>query len=292
MKARFFPMVCKNKDEGGGGQAAFIEDVLNVAPLVNEGDGFEDLDDPTKVNSNQDLDDPEKDNKPEALDAVDQTPEPEPTDENGIKGGSERTDADIIKGLQEEVMRLMELVKIDPLQQAVQENVAPQGSSAQTQEPAQQVVDNQTLQQYLTPEELDRVLDEPGLINTAISRALINLPQTMGAIIQNEVQKQLTITKAITDFYTVNDDLLPHSKYVQFIMAEQERLHKDVTYAEIFDLTAKECRKRLGLKSPNSMVDNKPNNGQQRPAFARGRQSGGKVTQEKYFDQNAADMFD
>ncbi len=300
MKTRFLGLICRNQGEGGSGEGApdltgtqkdLFDSLLNHVDGSDPTSGFDDFEDPNqKRGGAAELDDKPKEDKPEPAAEPTKTVPSEPA-LNTESTEIEPTQDDIIKGLQAEVMRLMDLVKIDPLNQQVQGNVNEPAQQTQTTQVQQTETDNNIVNQYLTPEELDRVLDEPGLINIALTRALTSVPQTMGSIIQMEVQKQLAVTKAVTDFYTLNDDLLPHAKYVQFIMAEQEMQHKDKTYSEIFDLTAKECRKRLGLKAP-SIMDNKANNGStEKPAFVKGGRTGGKVGQTQVFDENARDLF-
>ena len=159
-----------------------------------------------------------------------------------------------------------------------------------TQQP---ITAQSVLAPFLTAEELDEIIDKPELILTAIQRSNEHVMQQAKMMVSGEINRQIMITKAVTEFYDANKDLAPYASFVQHVMAEQEGKSQDKTYAQIFADTASECRKRLGLKPVAVTQQTKTNNGQPKPAFAGSRQSGGNRVQGKnvLFDENARDMF-
>ena len=161
------------------------------------------------------------------------------------------------------------MISADPKVQSVKQDVKETVGGQQSQVPpppgdatSQQVPQN--LKGFLTEDELDRIIDEPGLINVALERATQGFQQYIGQYVQNEVQRQLAVTKAVSDFYTVNEDLLPHARFVQYVMREIETTNPDKTYGEIFELSAKESRRRLGLSAKQPLK----NSDDRKPAFA------------------------
>lgn len=199
----------------------------------------------------------------------------------------EPAEEDYISVLREQIVKLTEQLGADPLRQSVQEQIPE--VEAQKAEAAKE---QKTLQSFLTPEELDRVIDEPDVLNRAFERAISVMQQNMQGVIQAEVNRQVMVSRAVTDFYTANQDLAPYGKFVQFVMAEIEQTNRDKTYAEIFEMTAKESRRRLGLGQSSTVPDRqKSQANQQRPAFAgskRGTQR--PAGKQEFFDPNAADM--
>lgn len=195
-------------------------------------------------------------------------------------------DLDNVTILREQIVKLTEQLSKDPLQQAVKENVSEPANSDET--PKKEL----KLENFLTAEELDRVIDEPDVLNKAFGRAISVIEQNIQGVIQAEVNRQIMVSRAVTDFYTANQDLAPYNKFVQFVMAEVEKSNPDKTYAEIFSMTANETRKRLGLGQSASAPDRqKSQTGGQRPAFAGSKKSTARpASKQEFFDPNAADM--
>lgn len=195
---------------------------------------------------------------------------------------------DYVAVLREQIVKLTEQLGADPLRQSVQEKVPERSEQSSEVAPKEQ----KTLQSFLTPEELDRVIDEPDVLNKAFERAISVMQQNMQGVIQAEVNRQVMVSRAVTDFYTANQDLAPYGKFVQFVMSEIEQANSDKTYAEIFEMTAKESRRRLGLGQSSTVPDRQKSQvSSQRPAFAgskRGTQR--PAGKQEFFDPNAADM--
>lgn len=250
------------------------------------------LDEPTDTgNDEQTLEDPKEGETDKPVEGKEvEEPDPDGSNEEGDIAGElekESSPEDIIKSLREQLLNLTELVQVDPKVQSVKEDV-----SQQVIEQDQKVVDKaqQTLANFLTEDELDRIIDEPQLLNLAFQRAQAANSVQIGQLVQQEVQRQIMVSKAITDFYTANNDLLPYSKFVQFVMSDVESKNKDKTYGQIFEETASECRKRLGLANPNQQV-RQTNNGQQKPAFAGSKRGNSRpVGKEEWFDASAEEM--
>lgn len=214
---------------------------------------------------------------------------PEPEVEKEDKDAAEDTTAI----LREQILKLTEQLNKDPMMQQVAEE--PQKVVEETQETKQK--QKQTLEAFLTEDEVDRIIDEPQLLNVAFSRAISVMQQNMQSVIQSEVSKQVMVSKAVSDFYVRNQDLAPYNKFVQFVMSEIERENPDKTYADIFEMTANDVRKRLGLPGQVQGQFVQTDRGQspaakQKPAFAGSKRNSprpsGKI---EWFDPNAADLF-
>jgi len=160
---------------------------------------------------------------------------------------------------------------------------------------------------YLTDDELDRVIDDPKLIVMAIQRAQADVMKQVQSFnstqqasiqmqVQQAVQQQIMVTKAITDFYDANQDLRKYAQFTQFVLAEveQKSLGTNKTYADIFEETANETRKRLGLANPAVQTIERGRVVEQKPAFAGSKKGGNARPQEQkeMFSKDAADMMD
>ena len=168
-----------------------------------------------------------------------------------------------------------------------------QTATVQPQPQTQQVTATQA---YLTEDELDQVIDNPALIVTAIQRAQQDVVQQIAAnlpqVISQIVNQQVMVQQAVSEFYDANKDLRQYSGFVKFVMGEMETKHKDKPFNEIFQLTADESRKRLGLKNPDVVNPERKPSQQQRPAFAGSRRTGTSrpAGKEVFFDPAVADM--
>jgi hypothetical protein len=188
--------------------------------------------------------------------------------------------------LRAQIIALTELVNADPLVQSVKADVSGKTTDAP-------VTDADGLIKYLSDEEVDRLIDEPQLINVALQRAASSMQQSVASLVQAEVNKQIMVTRAVTDFYSANQDLQPYAKFVQFVLADVEKANPTKTYAEIFEETAKESRKRLGLATTAPVV-RQSNNGadQLKPAFAGSKRNSGRPAPKgEFFDKNAEELF-
>ena len=160
---------------------------------------------------------------------------------------------------------------------------------------------------YLTDDELDRVIDDPRLIVEAIKRAQADVMKQMASQfggyqstinqqVQQAVQQQIMVTKAITDFYDANQDLRKYAQFTQYVLAEveQKSMGSNKTYADIFEETATETRKRLGLPNPSVQTIERGRVVEQKPAFAGSKKGGNARPAEtkEIFDKNAADILD
>lgn len=161
---------------------------------------------------------------------------------------------------------------------------------------------------YLSEDELDQVIDNPKLIAVAIQRAQEDIIKYMNSrsqvapdtgslttVVQQAVQQQIMVTKAITEFYDANQDLRPYAQFTQYVLAEVEgkALGTGKTYGEIFQETAELTRKRLGLAAPGVKTVERGRVVEQKPAFA-GSKKGGNARPsgdgKAWFDENAASM--
>jgi len=223
---------------------------------------------------------PHKVEDPEPASSVDPPASVEPAN-----GDSTPSVDDINATLREQIVQLTEQLSKDPLQQAVAPTVT-ESKDGTAPAPAAQ-----TLQAFLTEQELDRIIDEPQLLNVAFERAINVIQQNVQNVIRGEVNRQVMVSKAVSDFYSTNQDLVPYAQFVKFVMSEIEKANPQKTYNEIFAETATETRRRLGLGTQvRQQGQSVPN--QQKPAFAGSKKSTARPAgKQEFFDLNAADMF-
>ena len=206
--------------------------------------------------------------------------------EEPIQDGEPEQDVNAI--LREQIIKLTEQLQKDPTQQSVQPDIG-EGDKKDIEQK------QEALKAFLSDDEIDRIIDEPQLLNTAFNRALNVMQQNMQSVIQSEVNRQVMVSRAVSDFYTSNQDLAPYGKFVQFVMSEVESQNPQKTYAEIFQMTAAETRKRLGFGVPQAprQQQQSPQSGQKaKPAFAGSKHGTQRPAgKQEFFDPNAADMF-
>lgn len=247
-------------------QLDFIGELLGDAPVQ----AAEPVEEPTQVEEVSQVEEPTQNEEVTQTEAAPQQEEPE-QDINAI--------------LREQIVKLTEQLQSDPLVQSVQSKV--EDKEQPKQKPSQQSV----LKAFLSEEEIDRVIDEPQLLNKAFERAIGSIEQSMQRAIQAEVNRQVMVSRAVSDFYTSHEDLAPYGKFVQFVMSEVEKSNPDKTYAEIFQMTANESRKRLGLGAAKVQERQQSQPRTQRPAFAGGKSGNARpAARPDFFDPNAADM--
>jgi len=246
-------------------QMDFLGELLGDTPVVEESK----VEEPLQSEEKQASEEPTEVQETQEVEESAQAEEP-PEDVNAI--------------LREQIVKLTEQLQRDPFVQSVQTDVkdekAPEGKTSEK------------LTAFLSEDEIDRIIDEPQLLNTAFNRAISVMQQNIQGVIQAEVNRQVMVTRAVSDFYTSNQDLAPYSKFVQFVMSEVEQQNPQKTYAEIFSLTAQESRKRLGMGSVPTVQRQQSRPDQQKPAFAGSKKSTARpAPKQDFFDQNAADMF-
>lgn len=147
---------------------------------------------------------------------------------------------------------------------------------------------------YLTADELDAVIDKPELINKAIHKGVLNMLQGINTIIPQLVSEQVAykimVNNAVTEFYQKHEDLRQYNEFVSLVMTQNEAKMKGEPYQKIFDQTAEDCRKRLGLSTQAQAGNTTP----QKPAFAgtkKGTSTRPATGDKQWFDENAAGMF-
>jgi len=264
-------------------QQVLMGDLLGIAPVEAE-----------KAEDNQDSLNSEFESNLEDSAPVDQAPVVDAVQESAV------TEPTVEETLRAQILELTQRLGGAEVQQIYPAAQGEQAPEAQAQAQTQQVAQKQQVtatQAYLTDEELDQVIDNPTLIVTAIQRAqqdvvgqiAANLPQVISQI----VNQQVMVQQAVSEFYEANQDLRQYGSFVKFVMSEMETKHKDKTFNEIFQLTADESRKRLGLKNPAAQVADRSQSSQkQKPAFAGSRRTGTSrpAGKEEFFDPAVADM--
>ena len=245
-------------------------DMSTGLPKVKEEEKLE-----TKEEIKEEVKEEKKEDKSEPIEKKETTEQKE--DKNPLE--------DVVESLRHQIIAMSEQLTVDPKLQKVQEEVTTEDKKIEDQTKT-------TLENFLTPEELDRVIDEPALINLAFQRALTSITGNIQQNISSEVNRQILVNREITNFFTLNKDLLPYAKFVRYTLNEMEAKHGDKTYGEIFDETATECRKRLGLSAPEQTRET--NKDVQRPAFVGSRRGNARPASGDgtWFDPSAKDIFD
>lgn len=259
-------------------QMGFLDELLGGVP--QEAEQNEDV-------KTDDLQDPEQSG--DATKVEDATEDEDTHQADDTK--AEDTTPTIEETLRAQIVQLTEQLTKDPMVQKVADA---------TSDPAQKedkgvVKKVDKLEDFLTADEVDRIIDEPQLLNVAFNRAIGVMQQNMQMVIQQEVNRQVLVSRAVSDFYTQNPDLAPYGKFVQFVMGEIEQQNPNSPYSEIFQKTAEESRKRLGLsvQAQEQSRDNRQSTvGKQKPAFAGSKKGSPRPAgKQEFFDPNAADMF-
>lgn len=278
-------LICRDNGEGGGGglgedQLGFLEDMFDESTKpVDSESGEQSADEATPGTESTQVAEPAGDAL-EPLGAEGQELERAPQEDES---------AQVITSLRDQIIALTEQLGRDPLQQTVQATVeTPSATAGELQQsiPA--------AQDFLTAEELDRIIDEPALINVAFQRQNQAVMRNVASLVAQEVNKQVLINKAVSDFYTANQDLLPYAKFVQFTMADIERQNPNKTFGDIFTETANECRKRLGLSATTTQSRSSVATSQtQRPAFAGTKRANARPSADTktVFDNQVDDLF-
>jgi hypothetical protein len=86
------------------------------------------------------------------------------------------------------------------------------------------------------------------VVNTAVERSIRVMPQIMSTLVDH----QMTLKSAVTDFYRVNDDLVPHKKYVGFVANEVTAAHPDWELENVLKEVEGQVRGKLGLARSSS----------------------------------------
>ena len=254
------------------------EQLSFLGDLLDEPQEPSDMEDPEQ--SETQIDEGTQEDK--SADIETQSTTPEDTEESA----QEADTASTVESLRAQILSLSEALQKDPLKQSVSVDAKTDKQEGSPDRPP-----GTALTDFLSAEELDRLIDEPALINTAFQRAQGSIIANVNQMVSAEVNRQILINRAVTDFYSSNADLLPYSKFVQFVMSEVESANQDKTYADIFETTAKECRKRLGLSTVTT-VNRETNKGTQKPAFAGSKKGNARPSgKQEFFDDAARDMF-
>lgn len=231
---------------------------------------------------------PEEEEEPEVDeddDGEEEDPEPEEEEEP-----DEDDDEDQVAALQNQLNEMSKKLR-------------DAGMSIETSAPAKDSDDEeegkekkQEVLQFMTEEELDELQDNPGkmneILNRVYARAQEDIMKSIPSVVQKTTSRQITLQNKVKDFYEENKDLLAHRDFVSFVASEIEGQNPDKDLDWIFDQTAKQARKRLGIrKSAEDTESNRRRGSKNKPAFAskpRGGRGGKQDTrnkQQKQIDQ-------
>lgn len=128
-----------------------------------------------------------------------------------------------------------------------------------------------TSQDFLSPEQLDQLVDKPELVNVAINSAVGNVVDSFVSIIPaiaaSVANQQIILSTMAKDFYDANADLVPYKDFVATVAKVIEKENPEGTFQDIFSKTAERVREKLALKPTVAAAPGV------KPAFAGGRNS-------------------
>lgn len=149
------------------------------------------------------------------------------------------------------------------IQGQVQAQQAQQAQAPPGQQQSQQGQPFNVEQYLLKPDELDRVLDDPKLINQAIQRAnegmLSHVQNTVGnvnQVVQEQIQQTLWAKEVSDNFFSRNKDLQDSNlrQYVTMVagnmIQQAASMGQNIELDKTLDNAAGDVRKSLGMKMP------------------------------------------
>jgi hypothetical protein len=147
-------------------------------------------------------------------------------------------------------------------------------------------------QQFVkSDDDLDGVLNSAeGLnnaLNSAVQTAIQHVYKGMPGVIKNNVAQQIQLQETVSNFYSNNEDLKKHRGFVGKVSERIMSENPNWSMQKVLDETAKEARKRLGLKQKAEGKAKKKD-----PGFAKGGKGGKKGKQSNLSGQEKqiADM--
>lgn len=219
-------------------------------------------------------DERDKKQEPESEEAepepADEEPEEEEEEPEEEPDSEEHDEPDDLEAMRQEYIELARSLsqqgQVQPPKAAPKkEKPAPEPETVETETEEFEFPDNLELGEFLTEEELDRVLDDPKLLNTAMKRALQPVlentlkalkrlhsdmqmaPQQMASIAQNAVTTQ----NFVTDFFSQNEDLKQYGDVVRMYasqIANQAITNgEEKTWGDVLTEAGEKTRKALRL---------------------------------------------
>ncbi len=251
---------------------------VDESPAVDpaELDELLDIDSDIKEDSNV-KPQPEPDPTPDAPEPVkaEEDPAPvaekvEPRDapkEEAVKPGSTEPELlDPTESLRAQINQLAGILQshgINPAevlgaqgQQAVpvQPQAQPQQAPVQGQPKPQQ---NVPVSYEVSEADFDRLFEDRSAFNQVLNNVLALSGQSsvhqITPLISQQVQMQVALQGAVHDFYRENADLARHRQFVGLVTQELIAKNPDWTLDKVFEQTASESRKRLGITSTPSV---------------------------------------
>lgn len=144
---------------------------------------------------------------------------------------------------------------------------------------------------FLTPEELEKMKDDPSVVNEGFKRMYAKLRedalQNMPKVITSTAKREDELNKAVTAFWSDNEDLKPFKNHVVAVATMIEDKYPGLSPEQIFSLTANQVRKDFHMqkvaKTTQAAATTKTQESSARkkkPAFAGGT-GGGATSQSK-----------
>lgn len=211
---------------------------------------------------------PEKEEEPEPEKKPEEEEELEEEEEEPLKAPSE---ADVLR---DTIKQLSDELSAHGV--AKPEPEPREGEEPEKKEPEKKERD---LVQFIGEEGYEEVIASPEALNKVLNvvynTAIEHLMRGVSPVIGRVVQEQTQLQALVSDFYKVNDDLIPHRSFVGFVTNEMASKHPDLSYEELFGKVGSEVRKRLDLhQRKEKEVDNREK-GKKRPAFVKKPKGGG-----------------
>lgn len=128
--------------------------------------------------------------------------------------------------------------------------------------------------QFVTDEEIESFQDDPSKINDFLNRvfqeSLEEAMRRIPNVVTSKVSRNMTMRERAKEFYKENSDLQEYRDFVGHVANEVQSNNPEMDIQEVFNKTATEARKRLGIKKKAQDTEEQRRKGEegQGPAFA------------------------
>lgn len=155
------------------------------------------------------------------------------------------------------------------------EETAPEVSAAQQLLDGNLNVDVKMPPIEISKEEFDEIFESPeklvDLLNRVRESAVEQVLKSVPSLASNIVNQQMVLKGMVQDFYEANQDLRNVKPFVAVVANEIAARHPDWGVERVFQETAIETRKRLGLKAQALKGEQQQTVGSKRPALPKAK---------------------
>jgi hypothetical protein len=120
-------------------------------------------------------------------------------------------------------------------------------------------------------DEYNQMFEKPEVLESVLGRVAQQSAQaaerTLAGHIASAVQMQVALMGAVQEFYQVHRDLAPHKQFVSLVTQEVIRNNPQSDLTTVFQKTAEEARKRLGIRTPGVQPPQQQPPQQRRPGI-------------------------